>query len=138
MTVGSLGQVMLDTVGPELQVVNKNETPISLEENGTVVLTPHQGQEASSSLLPINFSGLAKVNTCSCCFFVRSTILCSFAVFLLQCDQLQPLVDRSLLSYYTSFYYFLLYTLCYHDVLQLLCCFYNHKELKGNFIPCRL
>jgi pyruvate kinase len=52
--------VMLDTVGPELQVVNKKETPISLEENGTVVLTPHQGQEASSSLLPINFSGLAK------------------------------------------------------------------------------
>ncbi|KAF8664696.1 hypothetical protein HU200_054411 [Digitaria exilis] len=52
--------VMLDTVGPELQVVNKSETPISLEENGTVVLTPHQGQEASSSVLPINFSGLAK------------------------------------------------------------------------------
>ena len=55
---------MLDTVGPELQVVNKSETPISLEENGTVVLTPHQGQEASSSLLPINFSGLAKVSAC--------------------------------------------------------------------------
>jgi pyruvate kinase len=54
-------QVMLDTVGPELQVVNSAETPISLEENGTVVLTPHQGQEASNSLLPINFSGLAKV-----------------------------------------------------------------------------
>ncbi|GJN13799.1 hypothetical protein PR202_gb00545 [Eleusine coracana subsp. coracana] len=52
--------VMLDTVGPELQVVNVNETPISLEENGTVVLTPHNGQEASNSLLPINFSGLAK------------------------------------------------------------------------------
>ena len=80
LTVGSLGQVMLDTVGPELQVVNKNETPISLEENGTVVLTPHQGQEASSSLLPINFSGLAKVNTCSCCFFSLSDLL-SYAVF---------------------------------------------------------
>jgi hypothetical protein len=52
---------MLDTVGPELQVVNSAETPISLEENGTVVLTPHKGQEASNSLLPINFSGLAKV-----------------------------------------------------------------------------
>jgi pyruvate kinase len=67
LTVRSLSayyQVMLDTVGPELQVVNKNETPISLEENGTVVLTPHRGQEASSSLLPINFSGLAKVCTC--------------------------------------------------------------------------
>ncbi|WVZ54459.1 hypothetical protein U9M48_005247, partial [Paspalum notatum var. saurae] len=62
--------VMLDTVGPELQVVNKNETPISLEENGTVVLTPHQGQEASSSLLPINFSGLAKAVTPGATIFV--------------------------------------------------------------------
>ncbi|CAA6667565.1 unnamed protein product [Spirodela intermedia] len=52
--------VMLDTVGPELQVVNKNEHAISLEENGHVVLTPHQDVEASSELLPINFSGLAK------------------------------------------------------------------------------
>nr|CBX25394.1 hypothetical_protein [Oryza brachyantha] len=52
--------VMLDTVGPELQVVNKSEASISLEENGTVILTPDQGQEASSDLLPINFSGLAK------------------------------------------------------------------------------
>jgi pyruvate kinase len=51
---------MLDTVGPELQVVNTSETPISLQENGTVVLTPHQGQRATDSLLPINFSGLAK------------------------------------------------------------------------------
>ncbi|CAN6374064.1 unnamed protein product [Urochloa humidicola] len=62
--------VMLDTVGPELQVVNKSETPISLEENGTVVLTPHQGQEASSSVLPINFSGLAKAVTPGATIFV--------------------------------------------------------------------
>ncbi|RLM58922.1 pyruvate kinase [Panicum miliaceum] len=62
--------VMLDTVGPELQVVNKSETPISLEENGTVVLTPHRGQEASSSLLPINFSGLAKAVTPGATIFV--------------------------------------------------------------------
>jgi pyruvate kinase len=52
--------VMLDTVGPELQVVNKSEVTISLEENESVVLTPHKDQEASSKLLPINFSGLAK------------------------------------------------------------------------------
>nr|CBX24455.1 hypothetical_protein [Oryza glaberrima] len=52
--------VMLDTVGPELQVVNKSEASISLEENGTVILTPDQGQEASSQVLPINFAGLAK------------------------------------------------------------------------------
>ncbi|KAL6640432.1 hypothetical protein ACP70R_021555 [Stipagrostis hirtigluma subsp. patula] len=59
-STNKLCAVMLDTVGPELQVVNKSEASISLEENGTVVLAPHHGQEASSSLLPINFSGLAK------------------------------------------------------------------------------
>jgi len=52
---------MLDTVGPELQVVNKCEKTISLELDGVVVLTPDQGQEASSEVLPINFDGLAKV-----------------------------------------------------------------------------
>ncbi|GLT75072.1 hypothetical protein SLA2020_468230 [Shorea laevis] len=52
--------VMLDTVGPELQVVNKSEKAISLKENASVVLTPDQGQEASSELLPINFDGLSK------------------------------------------------------------------------------
>lgn len=69
---------MLDTVGPELQVVNKSETPISLEENGTVVLTPHQGQEASSTLLPINFDGLAKVSNTGKLF---SSDLISSSVF---------------------------------------------------------
>ncbi|KAG2555806.1 hypothetical protein PVAP13_8NG033900 [Panicum virgatum] len=48
----------------------KNETTLSLEENGTVVLTPHHGQEASSSLLPINFSGLAKAVTPGATIFV--------------------------------------------------------------------
>ncbi|KAK1322637.1 hypothetical protein QJS10_CPA02g00688 [Acorus calamus] len=52
--------VMLDTVGPELQVVNKSEHSISLEADAFVVLTPDQNQEASSQLLPINFGGLAK------------------------------------------------------------------------------
>ena len=52
---------MLDTVGPELQVVNKIEKAISLQADGTVILTPHKGQEASSELLPINFDGLSKV-----------------------------------------------------------------------------
>lgn len=67
----SYDQVMLDTVGPELQVVNKLETPISLVMDGSVVLTPFKGQEASSELLPINFDSLAKVGTwesSSCCF----------------------------------------------------------------------
>lgn len=53
---------MLDTVGPELQVVNKVEKSISLEADKTVIMTPYQGQEASSEVLPINFDGLAKVS----------------------------------------------------------------------------
>lgn len=52
---------MLDTVGPELQVVNKTEHPISLQAETMVVLTPDKEKVASSNLLPINFSGLSKV-----------------------------------------------------------------------------
>ncbi|GFZ02461.1 pyruvate kinase family protein [Actinidia rufa] len=59
-TTKKLCAIMLDTVGPELQVVNNSEKPISLQEEGIVVLTPDQGQEASSDVLPINFSGLSK------------------------------------------------------------------------------
>lgn len=53
---------MLDTVGPELQVVNKTEHPISLQADTLVVLTPDQNKEATSNLLPVNFSGLSKVS----------------------------------------------------------------------------
>ncbi|KAK6126359.1 hypothetical protein DH2020_039931 [Rehmannia glutinosa] len=52
--------VMLDTVGAELQVVNKSEKAITLKADDKVILTPDQGQEASSEVLPINFAGLAK------------------------------------------------------------------------------
>ncbi|KAK6929113.1 Pyruvate kinase, C-terminal [Dillenia turbinata] len=52
--------VMLDTMGPEIQVVNKTGHPISFEEESLVVLTPDLEKEATSNLLPINFSGLAK------------------------------------------------------------------------------
>ncbi|KAK7344864.1 hypothetical protein VNO77_15045 [Canavalia gladiata] len=52
--------VMLDTVGPELQVVNKTEHPISLQADTLVVLTPDQSKEATSNLLPVNFNGLSK------------------------------------------------------------------------------
>ncbi|KAF3795377.1 Pyruvate kinase 1 [Nymphaea thermarum] len=52
--------VMLDTTGPELQVVNKSEKAISLQADASVILTPNQDKEASSTLLPINFSGLSK------------------------------------------------------------------------------
>lgn len=53
---------MLDTVGPELQVVNKTEHPISLQADTSVVLTPDQNKEAASNLLPLNFNGLSKVS----------------------------------------------------------------------------
>ncbi|GFP90987.1 probable pyruvate kinase cytosolic isozyme [Phtheirospermum japonicum] len=56
--------VMLDTVGPELLIVNKSEHSISLEEDSFVILTPDQDEEATSSLLPINFNGLSKVINC--------------------------------------------------------------------------
>ncbi|KAH6804078.1 Pyruvate kinase family protein [Perilla frutescens var. frutescens] len=52
--------VMLDTLGPEVLLVNKSEQPISLEEDSLVILTPDQDKQASANLLPINFSGLSK------------------------------------------------------------------------------
>lgn len=63
---------MLDTVGPELQVVNKTEHPISLEADTLVVLTPDVEKEASSNLLPVNYCGLSKVvfMLCICHFFL--------------------------------------------------------------------
>ncbi|KAF9680191.1 hypothetical protein SADUNF_Sadunf06G0095600 [Salix dunnii] len=60
-TTKKLCAVMLDTVGPELQVVNKSGNPISLLADGSVILTPDQEQEASSEVLPINFDGLSKL-----------------------------------------------------------------------------
>ena len=62
MLLRCLCQVMLDTVGAEMQVVNKTEKSISLQADGQVVLTPDRGQEATSQTLPINFDGLAKVH----------------------------------------------------------------------------
>ncbi|KAJ6407551.1 PYRUVATE KINASE [Salix viminalis] len=59
-TTKKLCAVMLDTVGPELQVVNKSGNPISLLADGIVILTSDQEQEASSEVLPINFDGLSK------------------------------------------------------------------------------
>ncbi|XP_019192281.1 PREDICTED: pyruvate kinase 1, cytosolic-like isoform X3 [Ipomoea nil] len=52
--------VMLDTGGPELQVINKSNHPISLEADTLLVLTPDVEKEATPNLLPINFNGLAK------------------------------------------------------------------------------
>ncbi|GKA71236.1 pyruvate kinase, partial [Tanacetum coccineum] len=53
-------KVMLDTVGAKMQVVNKSEKAISLQQDDNVILTPGNGQEAISQVLPINFDGLAK------------------------------------------------------------------------------
>lgn len=52
---------MLDTVGPEILVVNRNEKSISLKEDELVVLTPNQEIDASSEVLPISYNGLSKV-----------------------------------------------------------------------------
>lgn len=58
---------MLDTVGPELLVVNIGDHPISLQADTLVVLTPNQNQEANSNLLPVNFNGLSKVSVALTC-----------------------------------------------------------------------
>ncbi|XXG39337.1 hypothetical protein AAC387_Pa01g0324 [Persea americana] len=52
--------VMLDTVGPELQVFNKTGNPIELEADDLVTITPDISREPSADVLPINYSGLAK------------------------------------------------------------------------------
>nr|GEX11595.1 pyruvate kinase [Tanacetum cinerariifolium] len=39
---------MLDTVGAEMQVVKKNEKALSIQKDNNVILTPHNGQQASS------------------------------------------------------------------------------------------
>jgi pyruvate kinase len=51
--------VMFDTVGPELQIVNKGERTIVLEADGFVTLTPDLSKEPSSEFLPINWPHLA-------------------------------------------------------------------------------
>lgn len=66
---------MLDTVGPELQVVNKTEHPISLQADSLVVLTPDEDKDATPSLLPINFHGLSKVEFSFLIFLIISQII---------------------------------------------------------------
>lgn len=66
---------MLDTVGPELLIVNKSEQPISLQEDSLVILTPDQDKQASSNLLPINFGGLSKVKMLISCPLENSMLV---------------------------------------------------------------
>jgi pyruvate kinase len=56
--------VMLDTVGPELQVLNNNNNnnqaiAIDLQQGETIILTPDKSKPASSNFLPINYADLA-------------------------------------------------------------------------------
>ncbi|KAI3890821.1 hypothetical protein MKX03_036274 [Papaver bracteatum] len=51
---------MLDTVGPELQVVNKSERWIALKDESSVVSTVDQDKEATSNIFPGNYDGIAK------------------------------------------------------------------------------
>ncbi|XP_026433263.1 pyruvate kinase 1, cytosolic-like [Papaver somniferum] len=68
-------QVMLDTVGPELQVVNKSERWIALKAESSVVLTQDQDKEATSDLLPGNYDGIAKaVKEGDCTSCVRNLV----------------------------------------------------------------
>ncbi|CAK9264385.1 unnamed protein product [Sphagnum jensenii] len=53
---------MLDTVGPELQVLNNNDNQaiaIDLQQGETIILTPDKSKPASSNFLPINYADLA-------------------------------------------------------------------------------
>lgn len=74
---------MLDTVGAEMQVVNKSEKSISLQQDDNVILTPDKGQEASSQVLPINFNGLAKVRTPLPCHHLHFTHISFNTVYVL-------------------------------------------------------
>ncbi|KAI3844070.1 hypothetical protein MKW92_043899 [Papaver armeniacum] len=56
-------QVMLDTVGPELQFVNKSERWIALKAESSVVSTPDQDKEATSDLFQGNYDGIAKAKS---------------------------------------------------------------------------
>ncbi|KAM0940593.1 putative pyruvate kinase [Dioscorea sansibarensis] len=58
--VKKLCAVMLDTMGPELQVFNKNGNPIELRVDANVVITPDLSKVPSAEVLPVNYSGLAK------------------------------------------------------------------------------
>ncbi|KAK8952061.1 hypothetical protein KSP39_PZI004553 [Platanthera zijinensis] len=59
--VNKMCAVMLDTVGPELQVLNATGNPIELNEDAHVCLTPDLLKAPSKEILPINFPDLAKV-----------------------------------------------------------------------------
>uniref|UniRef100_A0A0E0R5T5 Pyruvate kinase n=1 Tax=Oryza rufipogon TaxID=4529 RepID=A0A0E0R5T5_ORYRU len=58
--VNKLCPVMLDTLGPEIQVHNSTGGPIELKAGNHVTITPDLSKAPSSEVLPIKFGGLAK------------------------------------------------------------------------------
>ncbi|KAL7225414.1 hypothetical protein ACSBR1_020732 [Camellia fascicularis] len=58
--VKRLCAVMLDTMGPALQVCNKTGNPIDMKANNHVTITPDTTIEPSAEVLPINYTRLAK------------------------------------------------------------------------------
>ncbi|XP_057507000.1 pyruvate kinase 2, cytosolic-like isoform X2 [Actinidia eriantha] len=58
--VKRLCAVMLDTMGPALQVHNKSGNPIELMADNHVTITTDVTREPSAEVLPVNYSGLAK------------------------------------------------------------------------------
>ncbi|XP_058205662.1 pyruvate kinase 2, cytosolic-like [Rhododendron vialii] len=57
--VKRLCAVMLDTMGPALQVRNKSGNPIELMAGNQVTITPDVTREPSAEILPVNYLGLA-------------------------------------------------------------------------------
>ncbi|KAF5938115.1 hypothetical protein HYC85_025621 [Camellia sinensis] len=58
--VKRLCAVMLDTMGPALQVCNKTGNPIEMKADNRVTITPDTTIEPSAEVLPVNYTGLAK------------------------------------------------------------------------------
>ncbi|CAN6362785.1 unnamed protein product [Urochloa humidicola] len=58
--VKKLCPVMLDTLGPEIQVHNSTGQPIELKAGNHVIITPDISKAPSADILPIKFADLAK------------------------------------------------------------------------------
>lgn len=58
--VKKLCPVMLDTLGPEIQVHNSTGEPIELKAGNHVTITPDTSKAPSADILPIKFGDLAK------------------------------------------------------------------------------
>ncbi|GJN06712.1 hypothetical protein PR202_ga24468 [Eleusine coracana subsp. coracana] len=68
--VKKLCPVMLDTMGPEIQVHNSSGGPIELKAGNHVIITPDLSKAPSAEILPIKFSGLAKAVKKGDTFFI--------------------------------------------------------------------